>query len=518
MVNRCWQILARPHLSAEASPALGTFFYMPPEQASLVRGMPDTRWDVYGLGALMYAMVVGHPPHDTPENRERLRRVKGIEQRLEVYRQILLESPPPREHYQVRGLDRDLARIIDRCLEIDPAKRFASAEAVLRALEERDRQRRNRPLLVLGGLIPTVLAFLVIGFVWHGIATALDEARHVAVQQSLEANRTTAGLGARTVAQAVDRRWRILEEVASSPGFSRLVAEGAKLAITQLPHSQLQKRLDELHRDHQPTAQATSWFVTDAAGRQIARSPLDEETLGRDFSYRDYFHGLGRELAPGEAGEQVKPIRAPHRSMVFVSEATHTPMIALSVPVYAPGGGDDEPEVIGVLAMTVEIGHFLEIQPDNGRRKPTTGEQHDVDRLLALVDLRPDWTGRRGLVLQHPLLPPVRENGSFRLVHLPESFVDRILTDAAVDETDFPDPLDARQGRWIVSARLVISPRPGSPIDWAVLAAERLEHALGATEHLQQVLVTRGAIGTTALIGVLVFIWALVYRELAASH
>ena len=48
-------------LSSERTPALGTLFYMAPEQAVL-DGVPDARWDVYALGALLYQMLTGHAP------------------------------------------------------------------------------------------------------------------------------------------------------------------------------------------------------------------------------------------------------------------------------------------------------------------------------------------------------------------------------------------------------------------------------------------------------------------------
>ena len=40
-------------LSHEQKPALGTLFYMAPEQADL-EAVPDVRWDVYALGAILY--------------------------------------------------------------------------------------------------------------------------------------------------------------------------------------------------------------------------------------------------------------------------------------------------------------------------------------------------------------------------------------------------------------------------------------------------------------------------------
>ncbi len=500
------------HLSTDASPTLGTFFYMPPEQATLEHTVPDTRWDVYGLGALLYAMLVGHPPHDTPENRQRIARARGLPKRLDAYRDILLQAPPPREHYRVPGIDRELARIVDQCLALDPDLRFPNAEAVLQALEERERNRRNKPLLLLGGLVPTLLALVVIGFVWHGIATALQEARQAALQQSLESNRTAATLAARAVAQAVDRRWRILEQVAGNPGFVELVRRAAARETAALPDPELQSRLDELHEDHQPTAQAASWFVTDHTGRQIARSPLDPDTLGRDYSFRDYFHGKGEDLPPERASTAIQPIRAPHRSMVFVSQATHTPMIALSVPVFSSPSNGEPPTVVGVLAMTVEIGHFLEVRVDGG---DATRPISIPDRYLALVDCRPDWTGRVGLVLQHPLLPTTTDAEPSGLVHLPPEFLDDLRSTDHLERLDFRDPIDPRAEAWIVAARLVRSPRPRAPIDWLVLAAQRQKAALQVTEHLSRVLTTRGAIATATLIAVLTLIWALVYRELS---
>src|SRR5260370_42000550 len=51
-------------LTEDHSPALGTWFYMAPEQANLSTE-PDARWDVYALGVVLYRMLTGQTPYQT---------------------------------------------------------------------------------------------------------------------------------------------------------------------------------------------------------------------------------------------------------------------------------------------------------------------------------------------------------------------------------------------------------------------------------------------------------------------
>ena len=143
-------------LSSEQSPALGTLFYMAPEQADL-QATPDPRWDVYALGALLYHLLVGQPPHRTPENEIRLRQATTLEEKLAVYRQIVAQEPAPTSHQQRPGVDAQLAAIVDRCLAVDPAQRFPTARAVQEALAARAHYQSLRPALWLGVLLPLVL-------------------------------------------------------------------------------------------------------------------------------------------------------------------------------------------------------------------------------------------------------------------------------------------------------------------------------------------------------------------------
>jgi eukaryotic-like serine/threonine-protein kinase len=92
---------------------LGTPLYMAPEQLESSRGAPPAAADVYSLGCLLYELVAGRPP------------IEG-----DSYIQILdrlREQPPAPLRRLVPAAPRDLERISAKCLEKDPAARYASA-------------------------------------------------------------------------------------------------------------------------------------------------------------------------------------------------------------------------------------------------------------------------------------------------------------------------------------------------------------------------------------------------------
>lgn len=99
---------------------LGTPAYMAPEQALGLKEI-DERSDVYGIGGILYAMLLGAPPFSG----------RGM---VAVLEQVLHDPPPsPREARPV--IPRALERVCLRALAKEPNKRFASAAALADALE-----------------------------------------------------------------------------------------------------------------------------------------------------------------------------------------------------------------------------------------------------------------------------------------------------------------------------------------------------------------------------------------------
>jgi len=103
---------------------VGTVAYMSPEQAE--GKAVDPRSDVFTLGIILYEMSTGGRPFrgDTA---------------ISVMSSILKDNPLPVTQVNT-NLPRDVARIVNRCLMKDPARRFQSAQELSAELTELKRQ------------------------------------------------------------------------------------------------------------------------------------------------------------------------------------------------------------------------------------------------------------------------------------------------------------------------------------------------------------------------------------------
>jgi eukaryotic-like serine/threonine-protein kinase len=105
--------------ATEPGLVLGTVGYMSPEQ---VRGKPaDARSDVFAFGLILYEMLAG---------RAAFRRETGAETMTAI-----LKEDPPEISDAHPGISPAVERVVDYCLEKDPAARFQSARDLGLALE-----------------------------------------------------------------------------------------------------------------------------------------------------------------------------------------------------------------------------------------------------------------------------------------------------------------------------------------------------------------------------------------------
>jgi serine/threonine protein kinase/tetratricopeptide (TPR) repeat protein len=100
---------------------LGTPSYMAPEQAVGNNAAIASVTDVYGLGAVLYQLLTGHPPFAGGATYETIK--------------LLLDTEPKQPRLLNPKIDRDLSTICLKCLEKDPKNRYSSALALAEDLE-----------------------------------------------------------------------------------------------------------------------------------------------------------------------------------------------------------------------------------------------------------------------------------------------------------------------------------------------------------------------------------------------
>lgn len=211
-------------LSNDMAPALGTLFYMAPEQASL-SATPDVRWDVYALGAILYAMMMGHPPHYDPELVEKIHAHKHLSHKLREYRHALNEQPVPTDYRMVPGVDSFLVKIVEKSLAPDPAERFQDVGELLDAIAAYKRRKSLRPLVLLGGVTPVILLLMTSVFVLWAMNVSVKDGRKALIETSQRSERFAAELAAKSASYELLRRYEAVERVAANPRFRQAVEQ-----------------------------------------------------------------------------------------------------------------------------------------------------------------------------------------------------------------------------------------------------------------------------------------------------
>ncbi|HTU23812.1 MAG TPA: protein kinase, partial [Pirellulales bacterium] len=516
-------------LSHEQTPALGTLFYMAPEQADPA-AIPDVRWDVYALGALFYSMLTGAPPHRSEAAVTEIESATGLDDRLARYRKLIEQSPPAARHRQVPGVDRALAEIIDRCLALNRDQRFANVQAVLDALAARQVRRARRPLVLLGAIGPAAVLLLISLFAWWSFDLMVSEADDSLQEKLEESNSYAAKLVAEKVTNELETRYAAVEEIAASSRFQAILEgalddpdlaqlrtqfagldlpederEARRKEFVELPARQaLQRRLEDLRSEESETLTG-DWFVTDSAGVELARAPADN-TIGSDCAWRSWFSGAEEDGVPGwrpKAGEHIAKTQL---SSVFLNPTDNRWCVAVSTPILKESehGANEPAEFLGVIGMTFEVGTLVATDPE-GR--------------AMLVDFRDG--GKGGLILQHPLFERLIKAHQGKI---PDRFLDyrvdvKQLPEDRQERRNYVDPLgvdpegqDYRNRS--LASRAIVGIRTGNT-GWVVIVQESYERAIGSTlDNLRRTAWDKGLLAMALIAAISTAVWGFVIRAL----
>jgi len=192
---------------------IGTPSYMSPEQASGRRTTNGAAVDVYSLGAILYELVTGRPPFrsDTP---------------LETLLLVRTCEPVSPSRLEPK-LPRDLETICLKCLEKEPRRRYATAQAladdlgrfmagrpiVARPIGPAERAlkwARRRPavaLLAAAILLISVSSFVAVTALWRSAVDALAATEQARRDEARQRHEAQGQLAEKLIALA-DLEWR----------------------------------------------------------------------------------------------------------------------------------------------------------------------------------------------------------------------------------------------------------------------------------------------------------------------
>jgi len=330
----------------DAGSVLGTWPYMPPEQARGLVAEVDRRSDVFGLGAVLCEILTGRPPHIGPDW-------------LSVRRQALegrLDEVSAR--LEGCGADAELIRLARRCLAPDRFDRpadggevAAAVSAYLSGVQERLQQERlarerqevraaegRRRHRILAAATLSVLLTLATGVVASTIfALGQRAARQKAAEEAIRAMRS--------------------EQAALQAAVSEKTArDDAAEQLRQAKRSEAR-------------ANAVLKFFQDKVLR-AARPKGQEGGLSRDVTVREALDRAEPEIDTAFAGEPL--VEASIRSTLGVSYqylgdhekalAQHKRAIALRRQELGPGHAETAAGMDGLAIILLQTGKSAEAQ------------------------------------------------------------------------------------------------------------------------------------------------------------
>lgn len=542
-------------MSHDQTPTLGTLFYMAPEQADL-KATPDASWDVYAAGAILYRMLAGSPPHRDDDLVGKMDTAGSLPKRLTQYREAIEGSPPPAAHQERRGVDRHLARIVAKCLAADPSERYHNVQQILDDLARRDVTRARRPLMLLGIVGPILLLCTTCFFGARSINLASDDTKIALRVEATGSNQLAARFAARTLESEIERYFTLANEesartdlqsaiqtllddrdaaehldaislcesaaVAAGQTEAReqLLDEPSRVALDAVLKSRLARYTEVAEDSRRP--RLASMFVTDARGTIVgiaydAPVSRDQNSAGRNYSYRTYFHGGKDDLPKSTSMSTIDPLPRTHLSAAFQSTATGLWKVASSTPIDL----DDDGSADAVFVVTINLGDFKLLQSERG-----------ANQIAVLIEARDGPL--RGTVLQHPLMDEMRgrkETLAGKRFQVEAGLLDELV--AGRGDVKYVDPLAASAGsgsayggEWIAAVQPVQLPQLMSTddasdeqfdemdgqTDLLVLVQYRLSKVLAPVTNMRRALLLEGAGMIASIFLITLALWLLLYR------
>lgn len=465
--------------------ALGTPAYMSPEQASGT-GV-TTATDVYGLGAMLFHQLTGHPPFEAAGPVEVLRRV------------VAEDAPIARE--RAPWVDRDLSTVCGKCLQRDPAKRYRSAAALaddldrwlrreavtarpIGAVERSWRWARRRPVAaaLAGSSVVAGLAFVVL--LAAGSLLLRDERNEARRQESIARGNATearlAGESLRLHAYAADvyLASRALKD--GHLGVARRMLERhvprageADLRGFEWHAFKRQCRGDEARvwKDH---AAAVTAVAFDATGSFMASGGRDGRVVVRAFPSGDEVLRLPKPDAPKDLAE----------IPLMTTLSARSPEIAAMLL-----RGELNPAELRMRARPSKLGEVIDLSwSADGTRLVTAGDgtyvriwsmpEGKLEGVIPVTHARPVFHSADGsrLVVVRPDLSGARQH-AVRIYRADDLSLVRVITGVEPCAALSPD-----------GKRLAVMPNLGTrmefqdPDDGRVLASWEAGVAAGSLE------------------------------------